>query len=133
MKTVIKIEKTVNIRFLEIEIPVRYDDEDIPYDFPLRDGDMWRATIDIDTGVIKDWPQGKSGDMYLKVCDEGIYEIFDENYSSIGKLDQEYVPNELVPGEYGDYVDFKIDENGKITNWYSSPDVSEFFRDEDDY
>jgi hypothetical protein len=41
-----------------------------------------------------------------------------------------YVPNDLVPGSYGDYVELSINEEGVITNWPKNPSVDEFF-DED--
>ena len=126
MKTTIMIEQEVDIKTVSVALPCRYDDEDIPFDFPLRDGDMWNANIDIDTGVISDWPKGKSGDMFMKICDTGKYELFDVDGKSVALLEDGYVPNNLIPGEYGEYVDFKIDENGKITNWPSSSDFSDF-------
>ena len=126
MKTTIMIEQEVDIKTVSVALPCRYGDEDIPFDFPLRDGDMWNANIDIDTGVIADWPKGKSGDMFMKICDTGKYELFDVDGKSVALLDDGYVPNNLIPGEYGDYVDFKIDESGTITNWTSSSDFSDF-------
>lgn len=30
------IEQEIEIGFIELVLPVRYDDEDIPHDFPLR-------------------------------------------------------------------------------------------------
>lgn len=131
MKTKIKIEKEVEIKWVFIRIPIRYGDEDVPFDFPLRVGDIWEASINIDSGEIENWPKGKSGNLYAKVCDEGYYELIDENDNSIGRIVDDYVPNDLIPGEYGDYVDLKIDKNGKITNWPQEPDVSEFFNNEE--
>jgi hypothetical protein len=30
---------------------------------------------------------------------------------------QDYVPHEIVPGEYGDYVELEINSDGAIDNW----------------
>jgi len=120
------IKKEVDITTVSVALPCRYEDEDIPFDFPLRNGDMWNAMIDIDTGRIHDWPKGKTGDMFMKICDTGIYKLFDSNQMQVAKIDDGYVPNNLIPGEYGDYVDFKIDEDGKIKNWPSNPNFSDF-------
>ena len=127
MKTTIMVEKEVDIKYIIIEVPVRYEEDDIPNNFPLRDGDMWRAKVNIDTGCIVDWPCGESGEVCMKVCDEGIYTLLDENSQIIEKIEQDYVPNRCIPGEYGDYIDLKIDKNGCIYNWYSPPCLDQFF------
>jgi hypothetical protein len=129
MKTTVKIEQEIDIKYVKVHLPVRYNDEDMPYDFPLRDGDWWDALIDIDLGKIIDWPQGKTGSFYMKVCDEGSYYLLDANHKDIAKIEVDYVPNQLLPprNEYGDYVNLKIDETGIITNWYSHPSFENFF------
>ncbi len=40
----------VDVKQVRISLPVNYDDEDIPFDFPHRVDDVWAVTIDIDTG-----------------------------------------------------------------------------------
>lgn len=132
MKAVIKIEKEVTIKTIIIDIEPRYigdlEGDDLPTDFPLlsKDKKTWFARVDVDSGKIHDWPQGEVREMYVKVCDAGIYTLLDENGQEIAKKDG-YVPNGIVPGEYGDYVELKIDGNGVITNWPRYPDVSAFF------
>ncbi len=101
---------------IKCEMAVRYEEEDIPNDFPLRKGDMWIGTVDVDTGVIRDWPAGKSGQMHMKVCDEGTYALIGPDGEVISKRENDYVPG-CIPGEYGDYVEFDIDANGKIARW----------------
>jgi len=59
----------------------------------------------------------------------------DENKDIVSSIENRYVPNKLIPPKdgYGDYIHLCIDENGKITNWYENPDISEFScNDEDD-
>jgi hypothetical protein len=131
MKTTIKVEKEVEIKFVKIAVSVRYEDEDIPFDFPLRDGDMWKAKIDIDKGVIVGWPQGQKGNLDMKICDEGSYYLLDENENVILSIEEDYVPNKLLPGSYGDYLKLHIDENGIITNWYSNPSIEDFTTEND--
>ena len=80
----------------------------------------------IDTGVIEGWPCGQKRHMHVKVCDEGLYTLYDAEGHQVARLDG-YVPHGVVPGEYGDYVILDIDENGTITNWPKQPDISEFF------
>lgn len=126
MKTNVPITQEIEITHIRLELHVRYGDEELPYDFPLRKGDLWSATVNIDTGKIEDWPQGKSGRVEMKVCDEGTYRLL-SNGKVITSLENEYVPHGVVPGEYGDYVDLQIDATGTITNWPKTPDVSRFF------
>ena len=71
--------------------------------------------IDVETGIIRGWPIGKSGELEMKVCDEGIYTLLDAD-DAIIESKEGYVPS-CIPGKYGDYVCFKINENGKIANW----------------
>src|ERR1039457_3992065 len=104
MKIETLIRTEVDVATIRIQVAVRCDEEDIPNDFPLRKGDMWEATVDVDTGQIKDWPKGKSGDLQMKVCDSGTYTLFDREGKQLSER-QDYVPNGVVPGEYGDYID----------------------------
>jgi hypothetical protein len=134
MKATVKIEKEVDIKKVIIDIKIRYvgdtDDDDVPTDFPMLSGEIWKATVLIDEGRIIDWPKGVARDLFCKVCDAGVYTLLDHDDNEIS-VRSGYVPNNLVPGEYGDYVDLKIDTNGIITNWPKSPSVSEFFDSDD--
>lgn len=128
MKYTIKVEKEIYIKYVEVTLPIYYEKEDMPYDFPMRNGDIWAAMIEVDTGEIVGWPKGQEGSFYMKVCDSGSYELLDAGMTTLAKL-EDYVPNDLIPGEYGDYVDLKINKEGIITNWPKNPSVSEFFRE----
>lgn len=125
MKAYRTVREEVDIQAIEVILPVRYDDEDIPYDAPKRCGDKWQAEIDIETGKIYDWPQGKTLDMYMKVCDSGSYSLRNAAGFVVATRN-DYVPHGIIPGEYGDYVDLKIDATGKITNWPKKIDLSDF-------
>jgi hypothetical protein len=87
---------------------------------------MWNATIEIDTGIIVGWPQGTSGEFYMKVCDEGTYTLLDYGGNEIAKIENGYVPNGILPGEYGDYLGLNIDTTGRITNWPKQPNLDAF-------
>lgn len=132
MKFKVKRLVEIDIRYVSIDVAVRYGEENIPNDFPLRAGDVWKAIIDIDTGQIHDWPIGQSGELSMKVCDQGTYQLLDENMILIAAIEEDYVPHGVVPGRYGDYIELNIDANGRITNWPKRVDVSEFFRGEDE-
>lgn len=127
MKTLIKVEKEVDIKMVKVDVAVRYGEEDISNDFPLRKGDMWSAIIDIDQKKVLDWPQGKTGEFYMKICDEGSYFLLDAEGNTVASIENDYVPNSLLPGQYGDYLEMKINEDGIITNWKSSISFEDFF------
>jgi len=127
MKTTITVEKEIDIKKVLMNVAVRYEEEDMPNDFPFRKGDMWSILIDVDSGVIEDWPKGKAAEVYMKVCDQGSYYLVDDKNELVASIEEDYVPNYLIPGEYGDYIDLKINEDGKITNWPSKPSFIDFF------
>jgi hypothetical protein len=115
----------IDVSFVEMILPVRYGEEDIPNDFPLRKGDLWTAIVAFDNGQIQGWPQGQSGEVQMKVCDSGVYILRNHCGEEIARI-EDYVPHGVVPGRYGDYVDLKIDANGYITNWPKKPDVGKW-------
>ena len=130
MKVQVPTTKEIDIRYITLELPCNYDDEDIPYDAPLRENDIWKAAVHIETGIIEKWPQGQKLNLYMKVCDEGLYKLYDKDWVELGCV-QGYVPHGVVPGEYGDYVELNIDEFGVITNWPRKPQFNQFWPDVD--
>lgn len=68
----------------------------------------------------------------MKVCDEGLYYLLNEDLKLIRSIEEDYVPNGLIPPHdgYGDYVHFIIDGNGMIKNWYSNPSFKDFFSED---
>lgn len=128
MKATVTLQKEVDIVLVGIEVAVRYGDEDMPYDFPFRKGEMWEVVVDMDSGKILDWPEGVEHELHMKVCDCGIYRLMDADRRVIGSIEQNYVPHGVVPGDYGDYIILDIKGDGTIANWPKSPDVSAFFQ-----
>ncbi len=139
---ILTVTKPVEIEAstIRLELPDRYSGEDIGEDFPgrhKRDGSKhhWISLIvDIDTGVIRNWPESFAVpfDLHMKVCDEGIYTLFDEAGNELAKI-EDYVPD-CVPGKYGDYVEFTIEAGGVITQWKDRcdpDDVAEAFFPQD--
>lgn len=87
----------------------------------------------MDTGQIAAWPENVPAiDLYAKPRDGGSYRLLGPDYKVIAAIEQDYVPNRCIPGDYGDYVDLKIDATGKITNWPRDPDVGKFFGEDDE-
>lgn len=141
MKVTVQKPVTIEVKYVEVVLPVKYDEEDIPMDTPGRIGDWWRAIIDIDTGQVTsvakgsglknhalvDWPVGTPLDLYMKVTDGGTYRLLNAAGQVEAEIVQDYVPNSVIPGDYGDYVELNINENGLVTNWNPDPELEAFF------
>ena len=138
MKATLKIEKEFDVKFLAVTAGIRYaEDVDVNgesceelSEIPLHDGEHWQVMIDVDAGVILNWPQGTTAKFYLKVRDDGTYSILDANKKEIKTYDG-YVPDCLAIDDsgYGDYIIITVDENGKIKDW--KPSFGEFQSEED--
>lgn len=124
---------TKEVKYLSADCGVRYwedgevngvEDTDGKL-IPLRVKDAWCPTIDLETGVIQEWPQGTTADVHYKVCDAGIYKLLDGEKSVVATIDG-YVPSMMCPGGngYGDYVIMSIGPDGKIADW--EIDLDEF-------
>lgn len=139
MKIKVKREETVDVVFLQVSAGVRYwDDATVNGKkdeegnlIPFRYGDYWKPKININTGVVVDWPNGTTADIHYKICDNGVYTLLDEGGAKIVEIEG-YVPSIMCPkGEgYGDYIKMKIDGNGLIENW--KPNLSDFSDNDED-
>lgn len=122
------------IRFIEVDAGVRYwedgcvnGEQDDDGKIPFRIGDRWRPIIDLMDGQIQGWPEGVSAEVHYKVCDAGRYWLQDESKQRIAKYNGSYVPDDILcvgSRGHGDYIIFKIAEDGKIIGW-KPPDVDE--------
>jgi hypothetical protein len=126
MKFKKQVTQEFEVSHIRLSVHVRYGEEDIPNDFPGRDGDTWNATIELETGKIMDWPQGYSAAFSMKVVDEGTYQLLAPDGSEVACIEEDYVPNGVIPGEYGDYIRMQINGDGVVTNWPKYPNLSKF-------
>jgi hypothetical protein len=138
----VKIRKKVfqefDAKYLVVEAGVRYwedatvngEEDTLGTKIPCREGDAWCPVIDVDEGLIINWTQGTTANVYYKVCDAGVYELQtgDDTRKLIVRKDG-YVPSCLAPSDegYGDYIIMNIDENGIIEKWSFD---SKYFEDE---
>jgi len=140
MITVTIIKKTeVEVKMLSVDAGVRYWEDatvngvaDTSGDLiPCRKGDAWMPTIDLETGIITNWEQGKAASIHYKVCDAGVYTLTDEQGNTVQEISG-YVPKIMCPGGsgYGDYIIMNIDATGRIDKW--SVLLDEFDDDSDD-
>lgn len=81
--------------------------------------------INLDTGKVLDWIETPYLiEIFSKVCDEGIYAIFDEKFNKFGEYEG-YVPKIFEVNEpgYGDYFNMTIDTHGQILKWDVAKDI----------
>lgn len=148
MKVTIKVEKDVELKTLLLKANVRYwsdatingvhfDEDNDESDAKAKElmpciiNDVWMPEIEIETGKILNWEQGKKAEIHYKVCDGCGWELKDESGETVLSSDDGYVPDTLCPKEngYGDYIIMDIDENGQIGDWDFS--FSDFQESED--
>ena len=130
MKITITKPVEIDVKYIRVEAPVKYDEEDIPNNFPFRDGDQWNVLIDLETGKICNWPDKYEYGLHMKVTDGGIYELLDSDFMPVAPELEDYVPHGVIPGSYGDYIELTIEGDGTISNWPKELDLSVFFQDE---
>lgn len=131
----VEVLKPVEIEVHTVKINVKlYDDitENIPK-FLLNKHGEFEIEIEVDTGKVVNWSGIESIRISDNVCDCGTYTLFDKDGSIIVEVINDYVPNDLIPGSYGDYIDLQISMDGVVTNWPKKPDVSYFFKQDNEY
>lgn len=126
MKIKAQFKKEVEVVAIRVNAEVRYwedatvngvEDTDGSL-IPLRFETLWSPTIDLDTGRVRDWPEGTTADIHYKVCDAGEYELIDADGNMVA-LKSGYVPDMLSVGDngYGDYIIMEIGPAGLIKGW----------------
>ena len=91
----------------------------------------WTPTIDLENGVIVNWPKGVKVHVFYKVCDDFECTVYDEYDNEVLHYEG-YVPDFMSIEEegYGDYIDMIIDENGCIQDWnITSSDIQSLMED----
>ena len=140
MKIAVIEKKNVDVKFIKISAKVRYWDDaeidgivsEVGADVPFKTDDLWQPVIDIDTGIIVDWPIGTTASFHFKVCDAGNYYLLDKDKREVASRLNNYVPDGLCHGDsgFGDYIIFKVDETGQIINYTNRIDASDWEDDE---
>ena len=113
MKVIVMQPQEVDVKILKVNAGVRYwddgsvngvtDDPNYPA-MPFSKSGRWIINIDIDKGIIVDWPQGVKASVDYKVCDDGVYSLID----SKGNVIRHFA---------NDCIIMNIDEYGRISGW----------------
>lgn len=132
MKVEVLKPTKVEIHSVRIEVELHDDvSENLPKHLFNDDGEL-DLLIEVDTGKVVSWQGDDPVSIYDKVRDGGVYTLFDSNGKEVQKIHNYSVPNKLIPGEYGDYIDLNISADGIVTNWPKNPSVIDFFSRTDD-
>ena len=91
-------------------------------DIGYKPSDYWCLEIDVETGKVKDWPKDFCIETFFKICDDGLYQLIDEEGNVVWdsvKTRYYYVPDFLALEDegYGDYMYLNIDGEGNIEHW----------------
>lgn len=126
MKFTKKVKTEFDVKYLKARIGARYWEDSIVNDIediegkliPCRKGDNWIPIIELETGKIINWEQGKIASIHYKSCDNNDFYLLDQDNNIVASI-SDYVINMMCPKEegYGDYVIMDIDENGFIQDW----------------
>lgn len=83
-------------------------------------------TINVNNGEVLTWPKNSPCDFHtIKLVDTGYYVLRNDEYDLIASYDG-YVPS-CFGDQYGDYLEFEIDNNSCIPNWeFTQESVTEF-------
>lgn len=130
----VTVYKPVELEIHTVRIEVKLHDdvsESLPKHLFNDDGEL-DLLIEVDTGKVVSWQGSEPVNIHDKVCDNGVYTLFGLDGLEVGKIDNYYVPNNLIPGDYGDYINLEINSDGFVTNWPKYPSVLEFFPEKDD-
>lgn len=125
-----KKDKDNSPRYLDILLSdtiAEYDLEGFPYkDFLSQDDkDTIKLTIDLKEKKLLGWKESYGNyNLFVKAVDGGTYIVRNSDGDILYKREG-YVPNHVVPPTdgYGDYIDFTIDENGSVPDWYNYEDL----------
>lgn len=92
---------------------------EVEYDKYGHKSFYWQPTIDVENGVIINWPKGVKVHVFYKVCDDFRCTISDENGNEVLKY-KGYVPEFMAIEDegFGDYIDMVVDGNGTIKGWW---------------
>lgn len=132
MKVTVYKPVELEIHTVRIEVELHDDvSESLPNHLFNDDGEL-DLLIEVDTGKVVSWQGSEPVNIHDKVRDNGVYTLFGTDGLEVSKIDKYYVPNDLIPGDYEDYINLEINADGVITNWPKYPNVLQFFPAKDD-
>jgi hypothetical protein len=143
MKVTVIEKKEVEVKFIKVSANVRHwEDAEVNGEssedgdkVPFKKGGLWEPLIDIEKGVVVDWPKGMVASFHFKVCDGGSYYLLDEGAENVvASIDNNYVPSGLCHGDrgFGDYIIFNVNRDGSIANYCNTIDPDDWIDEDED-
>nr|DAP10544.1 MAG TPA: hypothetical protein [Caudoviricetes sp.] len=132
MKVTVYKPVELEIHTVKIEVELHDDVSESLAKHLFNDDGKLDLLIEVDTGKVVSWQGSEPVNIHDKVRDNGVYTLFGSDGLEVVKIDNYSVPNNLIPGDYGDYINLEINSDGFVTNWPKYPSVLEFFPEKDD-
>lgn len=118
-------DDTENADFLKTNFPEYFflshdkvGDEPVKEDMEKYNQDYLYLEIDLNKGVVRNWPKGVIADFHYKSCDMNYFRLINEKREVLAQTKWSgYVIGPYFMNEYGDYFTLKVDENGHIEDW----------------
>lgn len=125
----VEVYKPVELEIHTVRIEVELHDdvsENLPKHLFNDDGEL-DLLIEVDTGKVVSWQGNEPVSIHDNIRNNGVYTLFDKCGDEVARLDNYYIPHDLIPGKRGEYIHIDISADGVITNWPDVPNVYEFF------
>lgn len=127
MKVTVYKPVELEIHTVRIEVELHDDvSENLPKHLFNDDGEL-DLLIEVDTGKVVSWQGNEPVSIHDNIRNNGVYTLFDKCGDEVARLDNYYIPHDLIPGKRGEYIHIDISADGVITNWPDVPNVYEFF------
>nr|DAK23413.1 MAG TPA: hypothetical protein [Caudoviricetes sp.] len=127
MKVTVYKPVELEIHTVRIEVELHDDvSESLPKHLFNDDGEL-DLLIEVDTGKVVSWQGNEPVSIHDNIRNNGVYTLFDKQGKKVARLDNYYIPHDLIPGKRGEYIHIDISADGVITNWPDVPNVYEFF------
>jgi len=133
MKLIKNTQKEVSYKYLQVVAdPIYWEDAEVNGEsdeegnnVPFKINSQWKPLINLESGMVVDWPNGVTASFHFKVCDAGEYYLLDDNKQVVATHNNYYVPDGVLcygDNGFGDWIIFSVDESGKIIG-YEKPDL----------
>lgn len=120
-------DDTENADFLRNNFPESFflSHEKIGYEPVKKDMERYNQDylyleINLETGVVLNWPKGVTADFHYKSCDMNYFRLLNKKYTILAQTpegDSEYVIGPSFMNEWGDYFVLRVNEEGYIINY----------------
>lgn len=127
MKVTVYKPVELEIHTVRIEVELHDDVSEILPKHLFNDDGELDLLIEVDTGKVVSWQGNEPVSIHDNIRNNGVYTLLDKQGKKVARLDNYYIPHDLIPGKRGEYIHIDISEDGIVKNWPDHPNVHEFF------